>query len=86
MPSELFRKLAVMVEVFPRSDGVLLQIVPGEVVTINCNHGSASNEPPPPASPPALSQVPEAVGPVLQPHQLFSAFTFPTTLPIGSSK
>ena len=52
-PSELFRKLAVIVEVFPRVDGVLLQIVPGEAVTFNCSHGLTSNEPPPATSPSA---------------------------------
>lgn len=53
VPSELFRKLAVMVEVFPRVDGVPLQIVPGEAVTFNCSQGLASKEPPPATSPPA---------------------------------
>lgn len=72
VPSELVRKLAVIVDVLPRVDGVLLQIVLGEAVTFNCSHGSASTE-----APPALSQVPDAVGPVLQPHQLFSAFMLP---------
>ena len=80
VPSELFRKLAVMVEVFPRVEGVLLQIVLGEAVTFNCSHGLASNEPPPAKSPPAwLHGEVDAplTGFVLQPHQLFSAFTLP---------
>ena len=47
VPSELFRKLAVIVEVLPP------QIVPGAAVTFNCSQGSASNEPPPATSPPA---------------------------------
>ena len=67
-PSELFRKLAVIVEVFPLE----LQIVFGDAVTFNCNHGVASR-----FAPLALSQAPAAVGPVLQPHQLFSALTLP---------
>lgn len=53
VPSELFKKLAVMVEVFPDVDGVVLHIVLGEAVTFNCSHGLASNEPPPATSPPA---------------------------------
>jgi hypothetical protein len=77
--SEFLRKLAVMVEVFPRVVGVLLQIAVGEDVTFNCSHGLASNEPAPGAPvPAALLQVPAAIGPVLQPHQLFSAFTLPS--------
>ena len=35
VPSELFKKLAVMVEVFPAVDGAVLQIAPGEAVTFN---------------------------------------------------
>ncbi len=61
-----------MVDVFPNPEGVELQIVLGDAVTFNCSHGLTSNEPPL-----ALSQVPAAVGPVLQPHQLFSALTLP---------
>ena len=80
VPSELFRKLEVTVEVFPSVDGVLLQIVLGEAVTFNCSHGLASNEPPPATSPPAWLQGEVEATPtgfVLQPHQLFSAFTLP---------
>jgi hypothetical protein len=77
--SEFLRKLAVTVEVFPGVDGMLLQIVVGEAVTFNCNQGLASNVPAPGVPiPAALLQVPAAVGPVLQPHQLFSAFTMPS--------
>ena len=53
VPSELFKKLAVMVEVLPAFEGAVLQIVVGEAVTFNCNHGLASNDPPPDTSPPA---------------------------------
>ena len=80
LPSELFRKLAVIVEVFPSVDGVELQIVLGDAVTFNCSHGLASNEPPPTTSPPAWLQGDVDATPtgfVLQPHQLFSAFTLP---------
>ena len=80
VPSELVRKLAVIVDVLPRVDGVLLQIVPGEAVTFNCSQGFASSEPPPATSPPAWLQgdvEDPLTGFVLQPHQLFSAFTLP---------
>ena len=80
VPSELFRKPALMVDVFPSVDGVELQIVAGDAVTFNWSHGLASNEPPPATSPPAwlhgaVEETP--TGFVLQPHQLFSAFTLP---------
>lgn len=35
VPSELFKKLAVMVEVFPAFDGEVLQIAAGDAVTFN---------------------------------------------------
>ena len=77
--AELERKLVVTVVVLPRPAGVL-QIGLGEAVVFNCSHGSASNAPRPTTSPPAwLQGAVEArfTGFVLQPHQLFSAFTLP---------
>ncbi len=56
----------------------VLQIIVGDDVVFNCIHGSISNEPPPAASPLALLQAPAVKGLVLQPHQLFSAFTLPS--------
>ncbi len=74
--AELERKLVVMVEVLVGVLAAVLQIIVGEAVVFSCNHLVSTSEPPPATSPPALSHG-DAVGPLLQPHQLFSAFTLP---------
>ncbi len=50
----------------------------GEALTFNTSHGLASAVPVMPSQPLAL--IPPTPGPSLQPHQLFSALTVPSTL------
>ena len=47
VPSELLRKLVVILEVLVGTLVAVLQIVVGKAVVFNCNQGLASNEPPP---------------------------------------
>ena len=76
--AELLRKPVEIVEVLPGPPAPL-HIEEGDAVVFNCSHLPSANEPLPGAPMPlALSQEPAAVGPVLQPHQLFSAFTLPS--------
>src|SRR5687768_8309011 len=84
VPAELVRKLAVTVDVFPGPTAVG-QIGVGDAVALSTKNGTDVRVPAPPIPTiAALSQVPAAAGPVLQPHQLLVASTLPAELFIAS--